>query len=115
MDPQRFVQHPVERSAMVAKLLPQHLLGLGAGEVGRWRVAVPRSCFGRAAVPSEAGTTPCDDEASAPSAEHPGATPQSSLTTSAPVGGSGAGAGRFTHWSLLGGGTSSSGISTTAA
>jgi hypothetical protein len=39
MDPQRFVQCPVERSAVVAKLLPQCLLGLGAGEVGRWRVA----------------------------------------------------------------------------
>jgi hypothetical protein len=39
MDPQRFVQRSVERSAMVAELLPQRLLGLSAGEVGRRRVA----------------------------------------------------------------------------
>jgi hypothetical protein len=56
-----------------------------------------------------------DDEASAPSAGYPSAAPLSSLTMSAPVGGSGAGAGRLTHWSQPGGGTSSSGISTTAA
>jgi hypothetical protein len=37
MDPQRFVQRPVERGAMVAELLPQHPLGLGTGEVSRRR------------------------------------------------------------------------------
>jgi hypothetical protein len=38
VDPQRFVQRPVEQSVVVAKLLPQCLLGLGTGEVGRRRV-----------------------------------------------------------------------------
>jgi hypothetical protein len=40
MDPQRFVQRSVERSVVVAKLLPQCLLGLGTDEVGRRRVGV---------------------------------------------------------------------------
>jgi hypothetical protein len=35
VDPQRLVQCSVERSAVVAKLLPQLLLGLGLDEVGR--------------------------------------------------------------------------------
>jgi hypothetical protein len=35
MDPQRLVQRSVERSAMVAELLPQLLLLLGVGEGGR--------------------------------------------------------------------------------
>jgi hypothetical protein len=48
MDPQRFVQCPVERSAMLAKLLPQRLLGLGTGEVSRRRVsALPLLLRGR--------------------------------------------------------------------
>jgi hypothetical protein len=38
MDPQRFVQRPVERDAVVPKLLPQCLLGLGTSEVSRRRV-----------------------------------------------------------------------------
>jgi hypothetical protein len=100
---------------MVAKLLPQRLLGLGTSEVSRGASAHSRSCSGRAAAQSEAGRTPRDDEASAPSARRPDTTPPSSLTTSTPVGGSGAGAGRFLHWSHPGGGVSSSGISTTAA
>jgi hypothetical protein len=37
VDPQRLVQRPVERGAVVAEVLPQCLLGLGIGEVGRWR------------------------------------------------------------------------------
>jgi hypothetical protein len=74
-----------------------------------------RSCSGCAVGPPEAGRAACDDEAPAPLAGHPSAVPSSSLTTSAPVGGSGAGAGRLTHWSQPGGRTSSSGISTTAA
>jgi hypothetical protein len=35
VDPQRLVQRSVERSAVVAKLLPQLLLGLGLDTVGR--------------------------------------------------------------------------------
>jgi hypothetical protein len=38
MDPQRFIQRPVERGVVVAELLPQSLLGLGTSEVSRWRV-----------------------------------------------------------------------------
>jgi hypothetical protein len=38
MDPQRFIQRPVERGVVVTELLPQSLLGLGTGEVSRWRV-----------------------------------------------------------------------------
>jgi hypothetical protein len=45
----------------------------------------------------------------------PSAAPSSPLTTNAPVGGSGADAGRLAHWSQPGGGTSSSGTSTTTA
>jgi hypothetical protein len=37
VDPQRLVQHPVERGAVVTELLPQLLLGLGIGEVGQRR------------------------------------------------------------------------------
>jgi hypothetical protein len=37
LDPQRLVPRPVERGAVVAEFLPQRLLGLGIGEVGRWR------------------------------------------------------------------------------
>jgi hypothetical protein len=38
MDPQRFIQRPVELGIMVAELLPQRLLSLGTGEVSRRRV-----------------------------------------------------------------------------
>jgi hypothetical protein len=78
-------------------------------------MARSRSCSGRAVAPYEAGRTARDDEASAPSARRPDITRASSLTTSAPTGGSGAGAGRLPHWSHPGGGVSSSGTSTTAA
>jgi hypothetical protein len=37
VDSQRLVQRPVERGAVVAELLPQLLLGLSIGEVGRRR------------------------------------------------------------------------------
>jgi hypothetical protein len=36
MDPQRLVQHPVQRGAVIAELLPQLLFGLGVDEVGGW-------------------------------------------------------------------------------
>jgi hypothetical protein len=38
MDPQRLVQRLVERGAVIAELLPQLLLRLSLGEVGRWRI-----------------------------------------------------------------------------
>jgi hypothetical protein len=34
VNPQRLVQHPVERSAVITELFPQLLLLLGVGEVG---------------------------------------------------------------------------------
>jgi hypothetical protein len=34
VNPQRLIQHPVERGAVIAELLPQLLLLLGVGEVG---------------------------------------------------------------------------------
>jgi hypothetical protein len=40
MDPQRLVQCIVDRGAMVSKLLPQSLFGLGFVEVGQWRAGV---------------------------------------------------------------------------
>jgi hypothetical protein len=52
MDPHPFVQRPVERGAMVAKLLPQRLLGLGTDEVSRGASARSCSCSGRATAPS---------------------------------------------------------------
>jgi hypothetical protein len=73
-----------------------------------------RFCSGRAAMPPEAGRTAWDDEASALCVECPDITQPSSLITSTPAGGSGAGAARLSHWPHLGGGTSSSGTSTTA-
>jgi hypothetical protein len=41
MDPQDLVQRIIERGAMVSKLLPQRLLGLGLVEVGRWSASLP--------------------------------------------------------------------------
>jgi hypothetical protein len=43
VDPQRFVQRPVERGAVVAELLPQCLLSLGTSEVSRTRSGAVRS------------------------------------------------------------------------
>jgi hypothetical protein len=65
-------------------------------------------------MPSEAGGAAHDEEASALCAGRPDITQPSSLITSTPTGGSGAGVGRLSHWSHPGGGTSSSGTSTTA-
>jgi hypothetical protein len=73
-----------------------------------------RSYSGRVAVPSEAGRAAWDDEASALFVGRPDIMQSSSLITSTPTGGSGAGAGRFSHWPHPSGGTSSSGTSTTA-
>jgi hypothetical protein len=101
---------------VVAKLLPQLLLGLGLDEVGRRCAgALPlllRVCH-EATRSREGGARPRGPNAV--SRPPPSAAPPSSLTTRAPVEGSGADAGRLTHWSQPGGGTSSSGISTTAA
>jgi hypothetical protein len=38
VNPQRLVQHPVERGAVITELFPQLLLLLGVGEVGGGRV-----------------------------------------------------------------------------
>jgi hypothetical protein len=38
MDSQRLVQRSVERGAVIAELLPQLLLRMSIGKVGRWRV-----------------------------------------------------------------------------
>jgi hypothetical protein len=38
VDPQRLVQHTVERSTVVAQLLPQLLLLLSVDKEGGWRV-----------------------------------------------------------------------------
>jgi hypothetical protein len=65
-------------------------------------------------VPSEAGRAARDDEASALCVGCPDITQSSPLITSTPTGGSGAGAGRLSHWPYPGGGMSSSGTSTTA-
>jgi hypothetical protein len=40
VDPQRLVQRPIERGAVVAKLLPEPLLRLSLDEVGRRGVGV---------------------------------------------------------------------------
>jgi hypothetical protein len=40
VDPQRFVQRPVERGAVVAKLLPEPLLRLSLDEMGQRGVSV---------------------------------------------------------------------------
>jgi hypothetical protein len=117
VDPQRLIQRSVERSAMVTKLLPQLLLGLGLDEVGRRCAgALPlllRMC--RGATRSWEGGARRQGLGAISWAPQCSAAPPSSLTTSTPVGGSGAGAGRLTHWSQPGGGTSSSGTSTIAA
>jgi hypothetical protein len=56
MDPQRFIQRPVERGAMVAKLLPRRLLGLGTSEVSRRRVgAFPLLLWARQHRPKQGG------------------------------------------------------------
>jgi hypothetical protein len=78
-------------------------------------MAHSRPCFERAAMPSKVGRAARDNEAPAPPAGRSDITRPSSLTTSAPTGGSGAGAGRLPHWSHPGGGVSSSGTFTTAA
>jgi hypothetical protein len=89
---------------VVVEFLPQRLLVLCFVEVDQRRTDTFPLLF-RAR----------DDEASAPSAGRPDITQPSSLITSTPTGGSGAGAGMLPHWSHPGGGVSSSGTSTTAA
>jgi hypothetical protein len=110
VDPRSLVQRPVERGAVVAKLLPEPLLRLSLDEVGRRGVGIVLPCSRRAAGPAG------DDEASALSAGHPSVAPTSPRATSAPAEASGADAGALAHWSQPGGRmSSSSGISTTAA
>jgi hypothetical protein len=113
MDPQGLVQRIVERGAMVPKLLPERLLGLGLVEVGWQRAGLLRLplCV---TVPSGAGGPARDDEASALCVGCRGNMQPSSRITNTPITGSGAGAGQFSHWPHPGGGASSSGISTTS-
>jgi hypothetical protein len=67
VDPQRFVQRSVERSAVAAQLLPQLLLLLNVDEDGGWRVdallPLPRvRCWtarSKGAVWDEEASTPC--------------------------------------------------------
>jgi hypothetical protein len=108
MNPQRLVQRPVEQGAVAAELLPQLLLLLGVGEVGGGGGASTR-------FSPKAGGSTRDEEASAPCLGPPATMWPSHLLTSTPAWGSGAGVGRLAHWSHLGGGTSSSGISTAVA
>jgi hypothetical protein len=98
VNPQRLVQHPVERGAVITELLPQLLLLLGVGEVGGG--ASTRSS------PEEGGPAR-DEEASAPCLRPPATMWPSHLLARAPSRGSGAGVGRLAHWSHPGGGTSS--------
>jgi hypothetical protein len=69
VDQHRLGQRIVNPCAMVPKHLPQHLLGLGCVEMGRWRAGVILPCFGRVTTMSEAGRAERDVEASASCAE----------------------------------------------
>jgi hypothetical protein len=115
VDSQRLVQRPVERSAVITELLPQPLLRLSLNEVGRRHAGMLplllRTCRG-AAQSSGSGVR---RRGPGTISRAPSAAPSRPLTTSAPVRGSGADAGRLAHGSQAGGGTSSSGTSTTAA
>jgi hypothetical protein len=106
VDPQRLVQCSVERGAVITELLPQLLLLLGVDKVGGRLV---NALLSRSKGPAQ------EDEASASCPRPPATMWPSHHLTSAPAWGSGAGMGRFTHWSHPGGGTSSSGISTAIA
>jgi hypothetical protein len=88
MNPQRLVQRPVERGAVVAEFLPQLMLLLGVGEVG-----------GGASTCSSpgAGGAAGDEEASASCLGPPATMWTSHLLTSAPAWGSRAGVGRLAH------------------
>jgi hypothetical protein len=115
VNPHCLVQRVVERGVVVSDFLPQRLLGLGLVKVGRWRTGMPLLLPGRATATSGACRPAHDDEASAPCVGCCGITQPSSRISSTPTAGSGAGVGQFSHWPHLGGGASSSGISTTAA
>jgi hypothetical protein len=99
---------------MDVEFLPQRPLSLGISEVGRRRVDTFPLLLGvhRGAVRSWKDRA--RRRGSAPSAGRPDITQSSSLITSTPTRGSGAGAGTHPHWSHPGGGVSSSGTSTTA-
>jgi hypothetical protein len=91
VDPQRLVQRPVERGAVVTELLPEPLLRLSLKEVGRRGVGIlppPSRC---AAGPAR------DDEAPAPSAGCPSVAPTSPRATGAPAEALGADTGTLTH------------------
>jgi hypothetical protein len=58
MDPQRLVQRPVERGAVVTELPPQLLLLLGIGEGGRLANALLQRSKGAGAGRSSLGAVP---------------------------------------------------------
>jgi hypothetical protein len=108
VDPQRLVQRPVERGAVITKLLPEPLLRLGLDEVGRRGVDMLLLLL---QVRRESSAR---RRGSAPSTGCLSAASTSPRATRAPAEASGADAGGLAHWSQPGGGTSSSsGISTT--
>jgi hypothetical protein len=87
VDPQRLVQHPVERGAVAAELSPELLLPLGIGE--RRRVA---------SVPSTWAEWPArEDEASAPCPRPPATMWPSRRLTRAPSWDPGESVGKLAH------------------
>jgi hypothetical protein len=131
VNPQRLVQHLVERSVVVRKRSVRNhfLLNFGCAAGPRMLPLLLQIYQGMLSLRRKHAPAPAPDalrghpklegrHATTRPRHHqlgPSVAPPSPLTTSAPVGGSGASAGRLTHWSQPGGGTSSSGISTTAA
>jgi hypothetical protein len=115
VDPQHLVQRVVERGAIVSKLLPQRLLGLGLVKMSRRRAGVLLLLLRVRHGDIWGGRPARDDEVSVSCIGCRGITQPSSRITSTPAAGSGAGAGEFSYWPHPGGGASSSGISTTAA
>jgi hypothetical protein len=91
VDPQRLLQRPVERSAVITELLPQPLLRLSLDEVGQRRSGtlplLLRMCRGSDVRRRGPGTIN----------RAPSAVPTSCLTTSAPTEASGVDAGRLAH------------------
>jgi hypothetical protein len=115
MDPQRLVQRLVERGAVVMELLPQLLLRLSVGEVGRRHIDAlmsPLRARRRITRGREAGVRRRGLGAVPQTPGHHVAVPS---PHERPAWDSGADVGRLAHWSHPGGGTSSSGISTAVA
>jgi hypothetical protein len=97
MDPQRLVQHPVERGAVAAELLPQLLLLLGVGKVGGGASTRSCPCPELIAGLLEAGGPARGEEASTTYLEHPATMRPSHLLTSTPSWDSGVDVGGLAH------------------